>query len=71
MAAYEADEIDAPMHTGWSVVVTGTATQVVDPVTLARYQNVLMPWVDAQMGLVVWIGPDMVSGYRMVGAARS
>ncbi|MCX5328052.1 MULTISPECIES: pyridoxamine 5'-phosphate oxidase family protein [unclassified Streptomyces] len=71
VVAYEADEIDAATRTGWSVVVTGTATQVVDPVALGRYQDLLMPWVDTEMRLVVRIKPDMVSDYRLVGVADS
>lgn len=71
VVAYEADEIDPATRTGWSVVVTGTATRVVDPGALTRYQHLLMPWVDAEMGHVVRIRPEIVSGYRLLGAARS
>ena len=71
VVAYEADEIDPATHTGWSVVVTGTATRVVDAGALARYTGLLMPWVDAEMGQVVRIHPEIVSGYRLVGAAQS
>jgi nitroimidazol reductase NimA-like FMN-containing flavoprotein (pyridoxamine 5'-phosphate oxidase superfamily) len=70
VVAYEADEIDAATRTGWSVVVTGTATRVVEPGALARYQSLLMPWIDAEMGQVVRIQPEIVSGYRLVGVAR-
>jgi len=70
VVAYEADEIDAATRTGWSVVVTGTATRIVDPGALARYQSLLMPWVDNEMGQVVRIRPEIVNGYRLVGAAR-
>lgn len=71
VVAYEADEIDAATRTGWSVVVTGAATRVVDPAALDRYQRLLTPWVDAEMELVVRIRPDIVSGYRLVGGTRS
>ena len=71
MVAYEADEIDAVTRTRWSVVFTGRATRVVDPVALTRYQSLLMPWVDREMGQVVRIRPEIISGYRLVGAARS
>lgn len=71
VVAYEADEIDAATRTGWSVVVTGTATRVTDPGALIRYERLLMPWVDAEMGQVVRIRPEIVSGYRLVGVART
>ncbi|GAA3773140.1 pyridoxamine 5'-phosphate oxidase family protein [Streptomyces coacervatus] len=71
VVAYEADEIDAATRTGWSVVVTGTATRVMDPGALARYRGLLMPWVDPEMGQVVRIRAEIVSGYRLVRGAPS
>ena len=71
MVAYEADEIDPATRTGWSVVVTGTATRVADPAELARYQRLLTPWIDAAMRQLVRIRPEIVSGYRLVRAASS
>ncbi len=68
VVAYEADEIDATTRTGWSVVVTGTATRVEDPDALARYHRLLMPWLDAESGQVIRIRPVIVTGYRVVGA---
>ena len=65
VVAYEADLLDPADRTGWSVVVTGIATRVSDPADLARYQAMLVPWVDAEMGHVVRIQPDIVSGYRL------
>ncbi|MFE7276106.1 pyridoxamine 5'-phosphate oxidase family protein [Streptomyces sp. NPDC057623] len=66
VVAYEADEIDPATRTGWSVVVTGTATRVADAAELAHYQRLLTPWVDAEVGQVVRIRPEIVSGYRLV-----
>lgn len=71
VVAYEADEIDPVARTGWSVVVTGTATRVADAGELARYQRLLMPWIDADMGQVVRIRPEIVSGYRLVRETRA
>ncbi|MEU0221821.1 pyridoxamine 5'-phosphate oxidase family protein, partial [Streptomyces sp. NPDC006265] len=31
VVAFEADDVDAARHSGWSVVVTGSATAVTDP----------------------------------------
>src|SRR4051812_18787454 len=36
VVAFEADDIDPIYHEGWSVVVTGVAQRVTDPVDLAR-----------------------------------
>lgn len=71
VVAYEADEIDLETRTGWSVVVTGTATRVTDAQELARYQKQLTPWIDARMEQVVRIRPEIVSGYRLVRAGSS
>ncbi|MFJ8383992.1 pyridoxamine 5'-phosphate oxidase family protein [Streptomyces sp. NPDC094438] len=66
VVAYEADQFDTATRTGWSVVVTGRASRVTDPVDLARYQELLTPWIEREMGYVVCIRPDIVTGYRLV-----
>ncbi|MGH1551660.1 pyridoxamine 5'-phosphate oxidase family protein [Streptomyces sp. L7] len=71
VVAYEADEIDPTVRTGWSVVITGIATRVADAGELARYQRLLMPWINAEMGQVVRIRPEIVSGYRLVRDIRT
>ena len=45
VVAFEVDAIDPVYHTGWSVLVTGVASEVTDPLTLARIEHVaLAPW---------------------------
>lgn len=68
VVAYEADEIDADEHTGWSVIVTGIARKVTDPATVARYEALLRPWVDQQMDQVLRIHPEFVTGFTLSGA---
>ncbi|MDW8804751.1 pyridoxamine 5'-phosphate oxidase family protein [Streptomyces scabiei] len=68
VVAYEADALDPAARTGWSVVVTGAASPVSDPVELARYLAVLTPWVDTEMEHVVRFRADIVTGYRLVCA---
>ncbi|MFJ9949703.1 pyridoxamine 5'-phosphate oxidase family protein [Kitasatospora sp. NPDC091207] len=68
VVAYEADAIDPRTRLGWSVVVTGYARPVTDPVRLARYGELLTPWVDAAMDHTVAIQPDLVTGYRLTEA---
>ncbi|MFF7550043.1 pyridoxamine 5'-phosphate oxidase family protein [Streptomyces canus] len=62
VVAYEADDIDATTHLGWSVVVTGYARPVTDPVELDRYQAMLEPWVEQPMDHAIRIRPELVTG---------
>ena len=66
VVAYEADQIDAESRTGWSVVVTGMARLVKDPEDLARYEQLLEPWVDGRKDCVIRIPADLVTGYQLV-----
>ncbi|MGB8387367.1 pyridoxamine 5'-phosphate oxidase family protein, partial [Mycobacterium sp.] len=45
VVAYEADDVDPQRRAGWSVVVTGWATTITDPDRIARYEQLLHPWV--------------------------
>ncbi|WP_433606570.1 pyridoxamine 5'-phosphate oxidase family protein [Dactylosporangium sp. CA-139114] len=71
VVAYEADEIDAGTHAGWSVVVTGTARLVMDEERLRRYEEALRPWVDEPMNCVIGIDCDLVNGYEITGTNLS
>ncbi|MEV0293778.1 pyridoxamine 5'-phosphate oxidase family protein [Nocardia sp. NPDC050710] len=66
VVAYEADEIDPVRRIGWSVVVTGVARPVTDPKRVAKYEELLRPWVDKVMDTVIAIEPTIVSGIRLV-----
>lgn len=65
VVAYEADVIDQDTHLGWSVVVTGFAHLVSDPEQVARYEQLVAPWIGRPMEHAVLIRLDMVSGFRM------
>jgi nitroimidazol reductase NimA-like FMN-containing flavoprotein (pyridoxamine 5'-phosphate oxidase superfamily) len=67
---YEADNIDPVRHTGWSVIVTGTARLVRDPAAVGRYQQQLLPWADGSMDYVIAITPQLITGLRLVGWCR-
>jgi nitroimidazol reductase NimA-like FMN-containing flavoprotein (pyridoxamine 5'-phosphate oxidase superfamily) len=67
VVCYEADDLDPVRHTGWSVIVTGMARLVREPAAIARYQDLLEPWIAGQMDHVVAIEPEFVSGIRLVG----
>ncbi|MER6682697.1 pyridoxamine 5'-phosphate oxidase family protein [Streptomyces olivaceoviridis] len=63
VVAYEADVIDPDTHLGWSVVVTGYAHLVTDPVELERVRGLLEPWVPMEpRDQAVRIRPELVIG---------
>lgn len=64
VVAYEADEIDPATRSGWSVVVTGRAYTINDSDAVARYQQLLQPWVN-HADTVVAIEPSIVTGLRL------
>ena len=66
VVAYQADDIDPITHLGWSVVVTGTARLICDPVDIARYERVLRPWAAAGAGQFIRVHARIVTGYRLV-----
>jgi nitroimidazol reductase NimA-like FMN-containing flavoprotein (pyridoxamine 5'-phosphate oxidase superfamily) len=70
VVAYEADDIDAVSHVGWSVVVTGLARTVTDPARVARYTRLLRPWAEGMMDTVIAIEPTIVTGFRLVEEQR-
>jgi hypothetical protein len=48
------------------VVVIGLATTVTDPDQMARYEQILQPWVNMAMDTVVAIEPQIVTGVHIV-----
>lgn len=65
VVAYEADDIDPHEHVGWSVIVTGLATRVVNDDEMARYERLLRPWVNGQRNEIIRIRPELVTGFRL------
>lgn len=65
VVAFQADELDSGARLGWSVVATGFARPITDPVRVARYEELLHPWVEQDMNLVIGIVPEIVSGIRI------
>jgi nitroimidazol reductase NimA-like FMN-containing flavoprotein (pyridoxamine 5'-phosphate oxidase superfamily) len=66
VVAFEADQIDPVSRTGWSVVVTGIAWLVADAERIARYEQVLRPWVTGDMNQMISIDPQLVTGLELV-----
>jgi hypothetical protein len=68
VVAYEADEIDVTQHLGWTVVVTGIATPVLDPARHARTRPLLKTWMHQPDGALLAVQPKLVTGYRLTDA---
>jgi nitroimidazol reductase NimA-like FMN-containing flavoprotein (pyridoxamine 5'-phosphate oxidase superfamily) len=68
VVAFEADDVDADRHSGWSVVVTGSASVVTDPVEHERLARTgPTSWVPAVREVFVRIEPELVTGRELVG----
>jgi nitroimidazol reductase NimA-like FMN-containing flavoprotein (pyridoxamine 5'-phosphate oxidase superfamily) len=67
VVAFEVDDLDPFAHTGWSVLVTGFAREVTNPVELDQLPLGHIPrWAPGDHGRVVSISTDLVSGRRLM-----
>ncbi|NEC88582.1 pyridoxamine 5'-phosphate oxidase family protein [Streptomyces sp. SID12501] len=68
VVAFEADEVDAVTHSGWSVVVTGSAAVVTDP---AEHERLIRTgpssWAPSLDEVFVRIEPELVTGRELIG----
>ncbi|WP_330309125.1 MULTISPECIES: pyridoxamine 5'-phosphate oxidase family protein [unclassified Streptomyces] len=68
VVAFEADVVDAAAHSGWSVVVTGRATVVTDPVEHGRLSRTgPSSWVASPKEVFIHIESELVTGCELVG----
>ncbi|MFE7978917.1 pyridoxamine 5'-phosphate oxidase family protein [Streptomyces shenzhenensis] len=68
VVAFEADEFDAATRSGWSVVVTGRATLVTDPVENERLSQIgPSSWMPLRDPVFVRIESEMVTGRELRG----
>ncbi len=65
VVAYEADNIDLPTRTAWSVVATGRVRAITDPDQVLRYEQLLHPWVN-HADTALAIEPEIITGFRIV-----
>jgi uncharacterized protein len=66
-AAFEIDGLDQQTRTGWSVIVNGTAEEIVNPIELRRLERApLDPWVPGDKPHWIRIRAWTVSGRRLV-----
>ena len=67
VVAFETDEIEPSCQIGWSVVVTGIAREITDPIELTEAEKLqLERWVPGADHRVVAISTDVVSGRRIL-----
>lgn len=66
---FEVDRIDEATKSGWSVLVQGTMTRVVERALLARSRKAVRAWAGGDRDSFMRIRPDRVSG-RRVGPAE-
>lgn len=67
--AFEVDDIDHEAHTGWSVVVRGTASTVDDPDEVIRLRRLSPePWAGGQRRLFIRVHPRTTTGRLVSGA---
>jgi len=73
VVAFEVDDVDPMHHSGWSVAVTGVASEVSQPADLEAVR--LLPiarWAPQGDAAVLAISTEIVSGRRItVGAQRA
>ncbi|MFI7244972.1 pyridoxamine 5'-phosphate oxidase family protein [Streptomyces qinglanensis] len=68
VVAFEADDVDERAPSGWSVVVTGRAAVVTDPLEQDRLRrNGLCTWAPSAGGLFVRVEPALVTGRELAG----
>lgn len=66
VVAFEVDEADAYGHAGWSVVVTGIAEVVEDPMEVLQLEQFGVPsWVVGGNAKLIALATDVVSGRRL------
>jgi nitroimidazol reductase NimA-like FMN-containing flavoprotein (pyridoxamine 5'-phosphate oxidase superfamily) len=67
--AFEVDSVDPLYHTGWSVLVRGVATEIIDSSALERARALpLRAWANHGRDRFVRVSTDLVSGRRLMPA---
>ncbi|MFI7680462.1 pyridoxamine 5'-phosphate oxidase family protein [Actinophytocola sp. NPDC049390] len=66
VVAFEADELDADLHSGWSVTVVGRAGLITDVNELVEMSGTfLQPWVAGRRDHFIRILTEKVTGRRL------
>jgi uncharacterized protein len=65
VVAFEADELDDRMRSGWSVLAVGRSEHLEDPAEIKEvFRRIDDPWAPGSRVLVVRITPEQVTGRR-------
>lgn len=67
--AYQADEIERHSRLGWSVLVTGTATDASNDRRSEQLGRKVQSWIDRPLDTVIAIKPQEVTGLRLTIAS--
>jgi nitroimidazol reductase NimA-like FMN-containing flavoprotein (pyridoxamine 5'-phosphate oxidase superfamily) len=63
--SFEGDDVEPALRTGWSVLVTGRASEVTDPQEAARLAQLVHPWARDERPNVVRLQMEQVTGRRL------
>lgn len=63
--AFEIDEVEPRSRTGWSVVVTGVAELMTDPLMRSRIHGMVAPWAPGRHDVFIRLPLTVVSGRRI------
>ena len=72
VVAFEVDDVDEQVRSGWSVVVTGVAKLVREPSELLRLERCWpVPWAGGDRRQLITITPGKITGRRVSAASAS
>jgi hypothetical protein len=71
VVAFEADNVDAATHAGWSVTVVGFSRAVTDVADIRHLELAgLVPWAPGERDHFIRISPEIVTGRRVTAALQ-
>ena len=65
--ALQADDVDAVSRSGWSVIATGKAEVLHDPVEIGRISELVHPWVPGPSETTIRLPLTVLTGRRITG----
>lgn len=67
VVAFQADELDSDLRTGWSVTVVGHAQRIIDVDELVAVSGIfIQPWADGPRDHFIRIQTEKVTGRRLL-----
>lgn len=72
VVAFQADELDTDLRTGWSVTVVGHTSLITDVDELVNLSGIwLRPWVDGRREHFIRIQAEKVTGRRLLSTVAA